>query len=174
MNMSSPAPASDAYGIAYTPNNISTPSQQLTVKDLRQRGIRFVRIHWNDYTNITRCRVIPLAAFRSLLACPRPGVGVVTTVFGLVEVSMAEGFSAVGEYLIVPDMSTLTICQYAPSHASVMGLFQYKQRPDPKASLDLPHCPRGMLRRVEMYVSRCCVVLLPGYLLTLRACRVIR
>lgn len=148
------SPSSDAYGIAYTPKTISESgtSSQLTVDNLSEHGVRFVRIQWNDYTNITRCRVIPLAAFRSLLACPRPGVGVVTTVFGLVEVSMAEGFTAIGEYLIVPDMSTLSICHYAPGHASVMGLFQYKQRPNPTASLDLPICPRGMLKRIEMYV----------------------
>lgn len=144
--------SSDAYGIAYTPKTHSV-SSQLTVSNLSEHGVRFVRIQWNDYTNITRCRVIPLAAFRSLLACPRPGVGVVKTVFGLVEVSMAEGFTAIGEYLIVPDMSTLSICHYAPGHASVMGFFQYKQRPGPTASLlDLPICPRGMLRRIEMYV----------------------
>lgn len=144
--------SSDAYGIAYTPKAISATSSQLTVNDLSAHRVRFVRIQWDDYTNVTRCKIFPLAAFRSLLACPRPGVGVGTNVFGLVDANLAEGSTAIGEYFIVPDMSTLSICYYAPGHASVMGLFQCKRRPDPSASLDLPLCPRGMLRRIEMCV----------------------
>lgn len=144
--------SSDAYGIAYTPKAISGTSSQLIVDDLSAHRVRFVRIQWDDYTNVTRCKIFPLTAFLSLLACPRPGVGVGTNVFGLVDATLAEGSSAIGEYFIVPDMSTLSICYYAPGHASVMGLFQRKRRPDPSASLDLPLCPRGMLRRIETCV----------------------
>jgi len=70
---------------------------------------------------------------------------------GIAYLMVASGFSGSGEYLYVPDLSTLRICPYAPGEAVVMGWFQEKTPyvgADNKLTLDVPLCPRATLRRI--------------------------
>ena len=117
----------------------------------------YIRLQWVDYINNVRCRVLPISYFAKLLQSPRPGVGVVKVSLGLVYLITAPGFSPVGEYLYVPDMSSMKICPYAPDEASVMGWFQEKApvpRADLRLSVEVDLCPRGILKRVVEYVFR--------------------
>jgi hypothetical protein len=78
------------------------------------------------------------------MAVPKAGLGVIY-------LKLAKGFSSTGEYLYVPDISTLRICPYAPKHAAVMGWFQEKQPylgADNKLTVDVPLCPRATLQCV--------------------------
>lgn len=145
--------ASDSsYGLVYNPRQIRAKVAP-SVYDLHKSHINYIRVQWCDYTNIIRCRVIPYDSFLALVRdSSRPGVGMTQACFGLVGVSLAEGFTGTGEYFYIPDMSSLTVCAYAPGHASVMGWYQYKEPPRPNISLDIPYCPRGMLKRIVEYV----------------------
>ena len=144
--MSSP----EAYGVLYTsdPNSVSPAPKP--VDELLTADIKFVRVQWVDLVNTIRFRVLPAAYFRALFANPaasRPGVGLIKCALGLVGLTVAPGFGAVGEYLYVPDLRSWRVCTYAPGHASVMGWFQEKT-PGPSGALDVPLCPRTLLQRL--------------------------
>jgi hypothetical protein len=115
----------------------------------------YIRLQWVDLINNVRCRVIPVSYFLKLLQSPRPGVGVAKAALGLVYLMTASGFSAVGEYLYVPDMASLKYCPYAPDEASVMGWFQEKSPVpgvDLRLSVEVNLCPRGILKSIVEYV----------------------
>ncbi len=69
---------------------------------------------------------------------------------------MAPGFSGTGEYLYTPDLSSIRNCGYASGHASLMGWFEEKlpiQKQVGKDSLEVPLCPRGLLRGIVKCVA---------------------
>lgn len=145
-----------AFGLKYLPVSAKLPNLgrgdvRRVLRRLDELGIRYIRLQWVDYTNITRDRIIPLPAFSELLGAPRPGVGITKAALGIVGVSMAPGFSGNGEYLYTPDLSSIRLCGYAPGHASLMGWFEEKspiQKQVGKDALSVPLCPRGLLRGI--------------------------
>ncbi|VDC04473.1 unnamed protein product [Peniophora sp. CBMAI 1063] len=141
-------PSDEPYGQIFTPSTVSLPSfSAKDVSALAASGVRFVRLTWVDLTNMVRCRMIPIGAFQALLASRRPGVGITMASMGLIGAGCAPGFNGTGEYLYVPDVSSLRKCGYAPGHASLLGWFEPKL---PKAgeSREVDLCPRTQLRRV--------------------------
>ena len=141
--------AEHAFGVVYTPSNVSSEKPNaLTEQFLDSQNVQFIRVTWVDWINNIRCRVIPRPYFRKLLESSRPGVSLTKAALGLVGLMLAPGFSGTGEYLYVLDLSSFRLCPYAPGHASVMGFFQYKV-PDPQYGLELQHCPRRVLQKVE-------------------------
>ena len=137
------------YGLQYKPGTSKGP--KLSVEDLENLRIRYVRITWVDLINNIRYRVLSLNYFRKLLKSERPAISVPTAVFGLINLQMAEGFAPIGEYLYVPDLNTIRICPYAEGHASVFGWFQEKV-PPPSGSLEVELCPRTLLKKLLQYV----------------------
>ena len=85
----------------------------------------------------------------------RAGVGIPTIALGLVGLNVADGFGAVGEWLFVPDLRSWRVCTYAPgpwgapapATACGMGWFEEKT-PSPGRGLEVPLCPRTLLRRL--------------------------
>jgi hypothetical protein len=152
--MAPPSTPQLAFGVQYLPGSTKVPT--FGENTLYNGGIRYIRLQWVDYTNTTRYRVIPNAAFRDLMSASRPGIGVTKAAFGLVGSSLAPGFSGTGEYLYVPDLSSTRPCGYASGHASVMGWFEEKLPSGESAgsedALKVPLCPRGLLRDVVKYV----------------------
>ncbi|KZV68337.1 FLU1-II protein [Peniophora sp. CONT] len=141
-------PNSEPYGQVFTPSTISLPSfSAKDVSALATSGVRYIRFTWVDLTNIVRCRVIPIGAFQALLAARRPGISVATVALGLVGPTCAPGFTGTGEYLYVPDLSSLRKCGYAPGHANLLGYLEQKV-PASGESLEVGLCPRTLLRRV--------------------------
>ena len=160
--MAPPSTQEFEFGIKYLPASAKLPTLgrddvPRVIHRLRDHGIRYVRLQWVDYTNITRNRIIPLLAFTELLGASRPGVGIMTAVFGLIGLSLAPGFSGTGEYLYTPDLSSIRLCGYAPGHASLMGWFEEKL-PIPnqvgKDSLKVSLCPRELLRGIVKCVAQ--------------------
>ncbi|KAI6006857.1 hypothetical protein EDD15DRAFT_5395 [Pisolithus albus] len=127
---------------------VSGPGLSQSLEDL---GVKFVRIQWVDFSNFVHCRVLPISHFYKLLRSSRPGVTIVKVVLGLVFLTMAEGFGATGEYLLVLDLATVRVCGYAPGHAAVFGYFQEKYPLGGR--LDVPLCPRTNLKRIVKYVA---------------------
>ena len=159
--MALPSTQQVAFGVQYLPGSVKVPifGQGDVLGNqgkLQVSGIRYIRLQWVDYTNTTRYRIIPVAAFRDLMSASRPGIGVTKAAFGLVGASLAPGFSGTGEYLYVPDLSSLRLCGYASRHVSLMGWFEEKLPSEESAgredALKVPLCPRGLLRDVVKYV----------------------
>ncbi|KAF8265801.1 glutamine synthetase/guanido kinase [Lactarius quietus] len=145
-----------AYGLKYLPASVKLPTLgrgdvPRVLRRLADHRICYIRLQWVDYTNITRNRIIPFAAFSELLGASRPGVALATPVLGIVGGHMAPGFSSTGEYLYTVDLSSLRLCGYAPGHASLMGWFEEKspiQKQVGKDAFGVPLCPRGLLRGI--------------------------
>jgi hypothetical protein len=82
---------------------------------------------------------------------PRPGICIPQVLGGFVFVFCAEGFGSVGEYLYVPDMSSVRICPYIPATASVFGWLEQKEpyrTPDGKITTETDICLRSKLRNL--------------------------
>ncbi|TFK86124.1 FLU1-II [Polyporus arcularius HHB13444] len=142
--------ASEPYGVLYSAGPTqSSPSAAKSLDELLTPDIKFVRVQWIDFINTPRVRVLSVAYFRKLYENPhtRVGVGLAKVALGIVGLSLAEGFGAVGEWLYVPDLSSWRVCTYAPGHAVVMGWFQEKM-PAPETGFDMPLCPRTLLHRL--------------------------
>ena len=83
-----------------------------------------------------------------------PGITITKATMGLVYLTMAEGFSATGEYVYVPDLKAARLLSYAPGHANVFGWFQEKQveadavKVDGQDLFEVPLCPRTILKRI--------------------------
>jgi hypothetical protein len=85
-----------------------------------------------------------------MIKSTRPGMGIPKASLGAIYLKLAKGFPSTGEYLYVPDISTLRICPYAPKHAVVMGWFQEKMfylNAKNELTIDVPLCPRATLLR---------------------------
>jgi hypothetical protein len=89
-----------------------------------------------------------------LLEGNRPGITVPKVVLGAVYLSVAPGFTPMGEYLFTPDLSTIRPCPYEPGHASLLGWFEEKAFvADPHGQpivqvVQVDLCPRGILHRI--------------------------
>jgi hypothetical protein len=111
----------------------------------------FIRFTWVDFSNTVRFRTLPVSYFKKLLASRRPGIGIAKACLGLNFITLADGFSPMGEYLYVPDLKSLRLCPYEPGQASVMGFFQEKtpwRTPEGTLSVETKACTRGALKRV--------------------------
>ncbi|KAK2465123.1 hypothetical protein APHAL10511_002815 [Amanita phalloides] len=138
------------HGVEYTPKSVST-NPSLTLGVLRDRGIKYVRIQWVDLSNKTRFRIVPVSYFEKMFQGRRPGVGVASACLGFVGLVLVPRFEPMGEYLYVPDLSSLRVCPYAPGHASVLGWFHRKapiSTADGELSVEVDLCPRSLLGRV--------------------------
>jgi len=153
------------HGVDYS---LGTSAATIPFAELKNPSlnISYIRLQWVDLINNVRCRVIPLPYFLRLLESSRAGVGVAKVALGLVYLMTAPGFAPAGEYLYVPDLSTIRICPYAPSEASVMGWFQEKTPypgADNKLTVEVALCPRATLRRVLKESSSAGIEFLVGF-----------
>lgn len=126
-----------------------------SLESLEKSGTKFIRFQWNDLTNQSRFRVIPIRFFLKMVKQAEaqqtsPSVAVTQASLGIVRVSLAEGFGPSGEWAYTADMSSLRVCGYASGCASVMGWFRTKD-PVPGQRLDVPLCPRSCLLRAVEY-----------------------
>ncbi|KAF5358289.1 hypothetical protein D9756_001587 [Leucocoprinus leucothites] len=156
----------DGHGLVHTPSSVSASSAAPTIQDLKNAGIKHIRFYWVEPTNIVRLRILPISYFEKLLKSSRPGIGVPKVTGGFVFLSAAEGYGSAGEYLLVPDLSSLKITSYAPGHASVMGWFEEKDPfvgPDGQLSVKVPMCPRSTLRDLVQMAKQDGIEFIVGY-----------
>ncbi|KAG6828009.1 hypothetical protein H0H92_009701 [Tricholoma furcatifolium] len=138
------------HGVDYSAQTRTTTIPVENLKD-PSLNISYVRLQWVDLVNNIRCRVLPLPYFLKMLESSRPGVGVAKICLGLVYLMAAPGFSAAGEYLYVPDLSTIRLAPYAPGEVVILGWFHEKTPypgVDNKLRLDVLLCPRTTLQRI--------------------------
>ncbi|KAF7297573.1 1,2-dihydroxy-3-keto-5-methylthiopentene dioxygenase [Mycena kentingensis (nom. inval.)] len=135
------------HGIVFTPQSVSQPKSN-PYRVLDDPSIKYVRIYWVDWTNLRRCRIVPIAHFKALLASNRPGVNVAKVLLGFVYLQVAPLFSEMGEYLYAIDMDTLRPCPWAPGHWAVLGRFEEKAPIGTLSVITVDLCPRTILRRI--------------------------
>ncbi|KAJ7593597.1 hypothetical protein C8J56DRAFT_924631 [Mycena floridula] len=140
---------SSDHGIVFTPASVKG-SPTLMLENLHNQNIAYVHIYWVDLANTRRSRVLALDYFLELMKSNRPGVNIAKVGLGLVYLMMPEGFTGIGEYLYVLDISTLRILRgVGPdggSVAAVLGRFEEKNalRDGPLVKV----CPRTLLGRL--------------------------
>ncbi|KAI6021242.1 hypothetical protein EDC04DRAFT_377940 [Pisolithus marmoratus] len=161
------SPSTD-FGIRYAPTTVSAgtvpagaifprtdPGNGIVCHgaplSLEDSGVKYIRIQWVDFSNFVHCRVLTISHFHKLLRASRPGVAVTKAVLGIVFLTVTEGFSVSGEYLLVMDLTSMRMCGYASGHAAVFGYFQEKYPLGGR--LDVPLCPRTNLRRIIKYAE---------------------
>ncbi|KAL0958312.1 hypothetical protein HGRIS_000457 [Hohenbuehelia grisea] len=153
-------------GVQYTPQALTRSAPNIQVNDLESHSVKFIRLQWVDYINCVHCRILPIKYFKRVLASPRPAISVPSAIFALVIDRLIDGFSAAGEYLYVPDLSTLRLCPYAQGHASLMGWIQAKApQPDCDRSLafEVDLCPRALVRGIETDAKSLGIEFLVGF-----------
>ena len=81
-------------GVRYEPTDLPGEGKQegISIENLKENGIKYVRIQWVDLINNIRYRVVPLPYFEKLLKTSRPGVSLTKAVLGLVFITVVEGF----------------------------------------------------------------------------------
>ncbi|KAI0782558.1 hypothetical protein C8Q75DRAFT_737524 [Abortiporus biennis] len=147
------------FGIDYTPSNVFSNSTIPEISDFvgigSYRWIKYIRVLWVDFTNTPRMRIIPTPFFIKLLRSKgRPGFGVAKASLGFVHLHVAPGFVPTGEYLVVPDLKSFRVCgSFAPGHAIVLAYLQEKV-PKPDVGLEVPLCPRTILKRIVDYAAQ--------------------
>ncbi|KAK6543658.1 hypothetical protein TWF694_000398 [Orbilia ellipsospora] len=134
---------------------IIAPSSAESLKWLEKflanhKGIEYLRLNWLDYSGILRARVVKLRHAINQLEENEDGsiLGVTkATLYLLANCYMSEGGTAVGEFRLVPDMSSIRLHPHKRDgetrgkHASVMCYIQDESH-EP-----IGICPRGILRR---------------------------
>ena len=78
----------------------------------------------------------------------KAGITLPLPALGMVNLTCAEGVSAVGEDIYTFDHNSMRVLNFSPGHAIVFGWFEHKEVPISDVSFASPFCPRGLLKRV--------------------------
>ncbi|KAL7274933.1 hypothetical protein RUND412_002155 [Rhizina undulata] len=107
--------------------------------------IKRVRLQWIDYTGTLRFRIVPISQMRKLLASGTY-LGVARACLSLLQNDMTtEDMTPVGQYHLVPDLSSIRDCDaYASGHASIMCVL----REGEFAEEEVETCTRTVLSSV--------------------------
>ena len=103
-------------------------------------SIKFLQLHWLDYTSTSRVRILPLAQALKMFQQSKH-IGITKAALGLLQNDTpVEGFVATGEYILVPILSSLRrSCR--PTHATVQCEFREEN------GMEVPIDPRTLLRQ---------------------------
>lgn len=118
----------------------------------------FIRLCWTDLTAMPRMRMIPLRKLiTSLEEGKRVDIGITKACFGILQHDwIAPGFTASGEYRLLPDFSSLKSGPI-PGHFSMQGDFREQD-----GSM-IPLCPRTNLTRAQEFGARGGLSFLVGF-----------
>lgn len=109
---------------------------------LRARQVRFLRLGWVDSAGVLRAQAVSSARAAAMSA---EGLGVVSGVQALPVfadvVQPGLGIGAVGQVWLQPDLDTLRVLPWQPTHAATLGAFLARD------GAPWPFCPRSALRR---------------------------
>src|SRR5436190_23328028 len=96
-----------------------------------------------------RFRAIPVNQFLSFISSPtRKSIGITKAALGLNQIDLlSPGFTATGEYFLMPDFKSLRTCKLEPRYAYIMGQFEEKEGPQREVDL----CPRTILKKIVKY-----------------------
>lgn len=108
---------------------------------LRDAGVKFLRLGWVDSAGVLRTQAVSSARAAQLST---EGLGVVSGVQALPVfadiVQPGLGIGAVGQVWLRPDLDTLRVLPWQPTHAATLGAFVGRD------GAPWPFCPRTALR----------------------------
>jgi len=112
---------------------------------LRQAQVRFLRLGWVDSAGVLRTQAVSSARAAAMSA---EGLGVVSGVQALPVfadiIQPGLGIGAIGQVWLRPDIDTLRVLPWQPTHASTLGAFVTRD------GTPWPFCPRtALLRAVD-------------------------
>jgi len=124
-----------------------------TLNTLEHSRTRFIRIHFVDYNNIIRRRIIPIERIKEMVsnssAAPRAGVSLTKACLGMLDGTTSPAFSSIGEYLLEIDWHSLRPPSYRKGHAFAMGNLEERVSELGSSGLSkLAICPRNTLNRI--------------------------
>ncbi|CAG8634076.1 5665_t:CDS:10 [Funneliformis mosseae] len=128
----------------------------LALKELKHKGVKYVRLGWVDFTNMLRFRAVPIDRF--IQKTVSSGITLAKClntlpVYGDVLVKETD-FGPSGEMFMKPDLNTIVHLPYLPAHAFVHISFENKVTPDdvsyPSSSESSPYpvCLRSCLKNI--------------------------
>lgn len=116
---------------------------------LREAQVRFLRLGWVDSAGVLRTQAVSSARAAAMSA---EGLGVVSGVQALPVfadiVQPGLGIGAVGQVWLRPDIETLRVVPWQPTHASTLGAFVTRD------GSPWPFCPRTALLRAVARLER--------------------
>lgn len=137
-----PEPSNPSLSTSLVPTQPAT----LTLDTLAAAGVKFVRLHWVDYAYTIRFRLLPVKFLQQMT---RPGFTVAKVALAFIgDMVPSTGYSAVGEWLLSLDLSSLRLITYAPTHAFAMGALEEKELDNTGRIVEVPLCPRNVLKNV--------------------------
>jgi len=117
--------------------------EQALKQQLKDSGIKFVRILWCDNANVIRAKAAHVDYLDDYID---NGVGITVAQMALPvmydSVVPETGLGPIGEVRLMPDWSTLTVLPFAEGHAQVLSDMIISE-----TGKVWEHCPRGFLRR---------------------------
>ena len=109
---------------------------------LREAQVRFLRLGWVDSAGVLRAQAVSSARAAAMSA---EGLGVVSGVQALPVfadvVQPGLGIGAIGQVWLRPDLETLRVVPWQPTHAATLGAFVVRD------GSPWPFCPRAALNR---------------------------
>ena len=116
---------------------------------LREARVRFLRLGWVDSAGVLRTQAVSSARAAAMSA---EGLGVVSGVQALPVfadiVQPGLGIGAIGQVWLRPDLGTLRVLPWQPTHASTLGAFVTRD------GSPWPFCPRTALLRAIARLER--------------------
>ena len=116
---------------------------------LREAQVRFLRLGWVDSAGVLRTEAVSSARAAALSA---EGLGVVSGVQALPvfadAVQPGLGIGAIGQVWLRPDLGTLRVLPWQPTHAATLGAFVTRD------GSPWPFCPRTALLRAVARLER--------------------
>ncbi len=130
--------------------NKMSPEESQAIEDKEQlnafldnnESVNYVRLQWIDYSGVLRARFVPVA--RCLRIASHEEEYLLPQVSMIIPVSTAPKCfptsNDVEIWMLRPDWSSLRVCGFRPTHASVMCFLKHKGAKDPYGN-----CPRMLL-----------------------------
>src|SRR5436190_16974378 len=99
-----------------------------------------------------RFRAIPVNQFLSFISSPtRKSIGITKAALGLNQIDLlSPGFTATGEYFLMPDLKSLRTSKLEPRYAYIMGQFEEKEGTQKEVKL----CPRTLLNSIVRWSAQ--------------------
>src|SRR5262249_30641659 len=125
---------------------------------LREARVKFLRLGWVDSAGVLRTQAVSSARAAAMRA---EGLGVVSGVQALpvfADVVQPDlGIGAIGQVWLRPDLDTLRVLPWQPTHGSTLGAFVTRD------GSPWPFCPRSALLRAVACLERAGFSLQAGF-----------
>lgn len=157
--VTSPAPSTTSGSSNPEPDTKLPDTELLDTFIADNYSVKYVWLHLLDYTGTQRQRMVPVAQFRKQLT-NGTYIGFTKALMRLLQNErMADGGSATGQFLIKPDLSTLTLNKGLDSPSATVHTWWLEDG----SGTHFGGCPRWALKRqVELLESEYSISMLMG------------